>query len=316
MCAPPADPRWKHASAARLPTLIAAWVELAAGGSKGGARRLQNLKLAYQPVLCAGARQRLQGLPEHGQRDENQGQAQDRAEPRAGDGRRGVRRLSPLHIPGGEGRPCERPPASPSAGIAAHCQNPATTQRRGELTRGAACAREQVICIDNFFTGSKENIAHLLGKTNFELIRHDVVEKILLEVDQIFHLACPASPIHYKCAARLARRKPALFCTVSEAARQRRYNPIKTIKTSFLGTMNMLGLAKRTRARFLLTSTSEVRAPAPAAAGCKRACVDTARAARARATQLPPAALPGSSLRRRYTGTRWSTRRRSRTGAM
>ncbi len=173
-----------------------------------------------------------------------------------------------------------------------------------------------MICIDNFFTGSKENIAHLLGKTNFELIRHDVVEKILLEVDQIFHLACPASPIHYKCAARLARRKPALFCTVSEAARQRRYNPIKTIKTSFLGTMNMLGLAKRTRARFLLTSTSEVRAPAPAAAGCKRACVDTARAARARATQLPPAALPGSSLRRRYTGTRWSTRRRSRTGAM
>ncbi len=60
---------------------------------------------------------------------------------------------------------------------------------------------EQVICIDNFFTGSKENIAHLLGKTNFELIRHDVVEKILLEVDQIFHLACPASPIHYKCAS-------------------------------------------------------------------------------------------------------------------
>ncbi|KAK9836124.1 hypothetical protein WJX81_003333 [Elliptochloris bilobata] len=93
---------------------------------------------------------------------------------------------------------------------------------------------DHVICIDNFFTGSKENIAHLIGKTNFELIRHDVVEKILLEVDQIFHLACPASPIHYK------------------------YNPIKTIKTSFLGTMNMLGLAKRTRARFLLTSTSEV----------------------------------------------------------
>ena len=59
-------------------------------------------------------------------------------------------------------------------------------------------ASGQVICVDNFFTGSKENIAHLIGKTNFELIRHDVVEKILLEVDQIFHLACPASPIHYK----------------------------------------------------------------------------------------------------------------------
>ena len=59
----------------------------------------------------------------------------------------------------------------------------------------------QVICVDNFFTGSKENVAHLLGKTNFECIRHDVVEKLLLEVDQIFHLACPASPVHYKCAA-------------------------------------------------------------------------------------------------------------------
>ena len=79
---------------------------------------------------------------------------------------------------------------------------------------------DHVICLDNFFTGSKDNIAHLLGKPNFELIRHDVVEKILLEVDQVSHLACPASPVHYK------------------------YNPIKTIKTSFLGTMNMLGLAK------------------------------------------------------------------------
>eukprot|EP00877_Chromochloris_zofingiensis_P012384 jgi/Chrzof1/739/Cz01g26270.t1 len=93
---------------------------------------------------------------------------------------------------------------------------------------------DHVICVDNFFTGSKDNVAHLLGKTNFEVIRHDVVEPILLEVDQIYHLACPASPIHYK------------------------YNPIKTIKTSFIGTMNMLGLAKRTRARFLITSTSEV----------------------------------------------------------
>ncbi|KAG2443077.1 hypothetical protein HYH02_009491 [Chlamydomonas schloesseri] len=93
---------------------------------------------------------------------------------------------------------------------------------------------DHVICLDNFFTGSKENIAHLIGKPNFEVIRHDVVEPILLEVDQIFHCACPASPIHYK------------------------YNPIKTAKTSFLGTMNMLGLAKRCKARFLITSTSEV----------------------------------------------------------
>jgi UDP-glucuronate decarboxylase len=93
---------------------------------------------------------------------------------------------------------------------------------------------DHVICVDNFFTGSKENVKHLLDKSNFEIIRHDVVEKLVLEVDQIYHLACPASPVHYK------------------------YNPIKTIKTSFVGTMNMLGLAKRTRARFLLTSTSEV----------------------------------------------------------
>ena len=84
------------------------------------------------------------------------------------------------------------------------------------------------------FTGSKENVAHLLNEPNFELIRHDVVEPILLEIDQVYHLACPASPVHYK------------------------YNPIKTMKTGFIGTMNMLGLAKRCRARFLLTSTSEV----------------------------------------------------------
>lgn len=77
-------------------------------------------------------------------------------------------------------------------------------------------------------------MAHLLEKGNFEIIRHDVVEPILLEIDQVYHLACPASPVHYK------------------------YNPIKTLKTGFLGTMNMLGLAKRCRARFLLTSTSEV----------------------------------------------------------
>lgn len=93
---------------------------------------------------------------------------------------------------------------------------------------------DHVICLDNLFTGTKDNIAHLLDKPNFEFIRHDVTDHIKLEVDQIYHLACPASPIHYK------------------------YNPIKTTKTSFMGTMNMLGLAKRTGARFLLTSTSEV----------------------------------------------------------
>lgn len=93
---------------------------------------------------------------------------------------------------------------------------------------------DYVICLDNFFTGSKENIAHLLGLPNFELIRHDVIEPIMLEVDQIFHLACPASPVHYK------------------------WDPIKTAKTSFLGTLNMLGLAKRCKARFLISSTSEV----------------------------------------------------------
>ncbi|XP_042041633.1 UDP-glucuronic acid decarboxylase 1-like [Salvia splendens] len=93
---------------------------------------------------------------------------------------------------------------------------------------------DDVIVIDNFFTGRKENVVHLFGNSRFELIRHDVVEPILLEVDQIYHLACPASPVHYK------------------------YNPVKTIKTNVMGTLNMLGLAKRIGARFLLTSTSEV----------------------------------------------------------
>ena len=112
------------------------------------------------------------------------------------------------------------------------------------------------------------------GKPNFEVIRHDVVQPILLEVDQIYHLACPASPIHYKCAwgsvagmlpasgrgplrlSTLAWHKLCLRRALRHAAR---YNPIKTIKTSFLGTMNMLGLARRVRARFLISSTSEVR---------------------------------------------------------
>ena len=92
----------------------------------------------------------------------------------------------------------------------------------------------EVLCLDNFFTGSKENVLPFVGRPNFELIRHDVVEPILLEVDQIYHLACPASPIHYQ------------------------NNPIKTLKTSVLGTLNMLGLAKRVKARILLASTSEV----------------------------------------------------------
>jgi UDP-glucuronate decarboxylase len=92
----------------------------------------------------------------------------------------------------------------------------------------------EVICLDNFYSGRRTNVEHLLGNSRFELVRHDIVEPILLEVDQIFHLACPASPVHYQ------------------------YNPVKTIKTSVMGTINMLGLAKRVRARILLASTSEV----------------------------------------------------------
>ena len=91
-----------------------------------------------------------------------------------------------------------------------------------------------VICLDNFFTGSKDNIIHLMDSHRFELVRHDITERILLEVDQIYHFACPASPIHYQ------------------------YNPVKTIKTSVMGTINMLGLAKRVKARLMLASTSEV----------------------------------------------------------
>ena len=93
---------------------------------------------------------------------------------------------------------------------------------------------EEVICLDNFFTGTKKNIEDLINNKDFELIRHDVTEPIMLEVDKIWHLACPASPIHYQ------------------------FNPIKTTKTSFMGTYNMLGLAKRVGAKFLLASTSEV----------------------------------------------------------
>ena len=81
----------------------------------------------------------------------------------------------------------------------------------------AACLAVQVICVDNFFTGSKENVAHLIGKVNFELIRHDVVEKLLLEVDQIFHLACPASPVHYKCASSWPSQCRSRACMLPQA---------------------------------------------------------------------------------------------------
>jgi UDP-glucuronate decarboxylase len=92
----------------------------------------------------------------------------------------------------------------------------------------------EVLCLDNFFTGRRENIFPLLDNPRFELLRHDVTEPILLEVDQIYNLACPASPVHYQ------------------------YNPVKTVKTNVMGAINMLGLAKRVRARILQASTSEV----------------------------------------------------------
>lgn len=91
-----------------------------------------------------------------------------------------------------------------------------------------------VICLDNYFTGSKSNVEHLRGRGNFEIVRHDITEPVLLEVDRIYNLACPASPVHYQ------------------------FNPVKTVKTNVLGTLNMLGLAKRVRARILQASTSEV----------------------------------------------------------
>ena len=93
---------------------------------------------------------------------------------------------------------------------------------------------EEVICLDNFYTGNKSNNFKWIGDTKFELIRHDITEPISLEVDKIWHLACPASPFFYQ------------------------KNPIKTAKTSFLGTYNMLGLAKRLNATILLASTSEI----------------------------------------------------------
>ena len=95
-------------------------------------------------------------------------------------------------------------------------------------------AGHDVLCLDNFFTGTKKNIEHLFGEPNFELIRHDLAQPIFLEVDEIYNLACPASPIHYQ------------------------YNPVKTVKTSVLGAIHMLGLAKRVKAKILQASTSEV----------------------------------------------------------
>jgi len=91
-----------------------------------------------------------------------------------------------------------------------------------------------VICLDNYFTSQKENVHDLMGQPNFELVRHDITQPYMAEIDQIYNLACPASPIHYQ------------------------YNPIKTAKTSFVGTYNMLGLAKRTNATILQASTSEI----------------------------------------------------------
>ncbi|KAJ6425555.1 hypothetical protein OIU84_026181 [Salix udensis] len=133
------------------------------------------------------------------------------------------KRTFPGRVPAGIGRKSMRIVVTGGAGfVGSHLVDKL-------ISRG-----DEVIVVDNFFTGRKENLAHLFGNPRFELIRHDVVEPILLEVDQIYHLACPASPVHYK------------------------FNPVKTIKTNVMGTLNMLGLAKRVGARFLLTSTSEV----------------------------------------------------------
>lgn len=93
---------------------------------------------------------------------------------------------------------------------------------------------EDVVCLDNFFTGQRANVSHLLAQPRFKLLRHDVCEPILIEVDQIYNLACPASPVHYQ------------------------YNPVRTVRTNVIGTLNMLALAKRMRARILQASTSEV----------------------------------------------------------
>jgi len=132
-----------------------------------------------------------------------------------------------------------------SAGTAAFSARRKDSAMRVLVTGGAGfigshlCERlledgHDVLCLDNFFTGRKANIDHLMDCHCFELIRHDIIEPILIETDRIFNLACPASPIHYQ------------------------YNPVKTIKTSVMGTINMLGLAKRVKARILQASTSEI----------------------------------------------------------
>jgi UDP-glucuronate decarboxylase len=142
-------------------------------------------------------------------------------------------------------------------------------------------AGHDVICLDNYFTGGRRNIEHLLDHPRFETIRHDVIQPILLEVDWIFNLACPASPIHYQ------------------------YNPIKTLKTSVMGSLNLLGLAKRVRARILQASTSEVYGdpevhPHPAttrASAARRRCSPT--------TAAPTASTSGSRASSTPTGRAW-----------
>src|SRR6201994_2206463 len=119
------------------------------------------------------------------------------------------------------------------------------TDRRVMVTGGAGfigshlCERllargDEVLCVDNFYTGARRNVAHLLDNANFELLRHDVTFPLFVEIDEIYNLACPASPIHYQ------------------------YDPVQTTKTSVHGAINMLGLAKRTKAKFFQASTSEV----------------------------------------------------------
>src|SRR5574344_338487 len=152
----------------------------------------------------------------------------------------------------------------------------------------------EVICLDNFFTGRRANIDHLRDNPRFELIRHDVTEPILLEVDRIFNLACPASPIHYQ------------------------FNPVKTIKTSVMGAINMLGLAKRVKARILQASTSEVYGdpsvhPQPESYWGNvnpigiRSCYDEGRRAAARILQFTATARRRAASATRATlSMRWS----------
>jgi UDP-glucuronate decarboxylase len=130
-------------------------------------------------------------------------------------------------------------------GVATPEANLVSTRRRVLVTGGAGflgshlcealvAAGHDVLCVDNFYTGSKDNIGGLIGQPFFELIRHDVTFPLYVEVDEIYNLACPASPVHYQ------------------------YNPVQTVKTSVHGAINMLGLAKRVRARILLASAGEV----------------------------------------------------------